>query len=168
MTDIVRITKIENRIFELRGEKVMIDRHLAELYGVETRVLNQAVKRNISRFPAEFMFRVSKEEKNELITICDDLEPLKFTKNLPYAFTEYGVAMLSSVLNSERAIQVNIQIIKTFMRLRRMLTAQEDLKRKLEAMERKYDGQFAVVFKAIKELMAPPTKKKRQIGFEES
>ncbi len=86
MTDIVQITKIENHIFELRGEKVMIDRHLAELYGVETRVLNQAVKRNISRFPAEFMFRVSKAEKDELITICDDLEPLKFTKSLPYAF----------------------------------------------------------------------------------
>jgi len=164
---IVPVATIPGWIFELRGERIMLDRHLAMLYGVETRVLNQAVRRNMTRFPEEFMFRLTHAEKEEVITICDDLEPLKFTRNLPYAFTEYGVAMLSSVLNSERAIQVNIQIIKAFIRLRRALETHIELKRKIYDMEKKYDGQFAVVFKAIKALMAPPEEKKKKIGFKE-
>lgn len=143
----------------------MLDRHLAELYGVETRLLNQAVKRNIERFPEEFMFQLTKEERDEVITICDELKPLKYAPTMPYAFTEYGVAMLSSVLKSQRAIQVNIQIIKAFVKLRKMLASHIELRRKLEEMEKKYDKQFKIVFSAIKQLMGPPKKPKRKIGF---
>lgn len=165
MSTLVPIEVIERRIFEIRGVKVMIDRHLAELYNVETRKLNQAVSRNIERFPEEFMFQLTKDERDEVITACDDLTPLKFARTMPYAFTEYGVAMLSSVLKSSRAIQVNIQIIKAFVKLRRMLVSQLELKRKVEAMEAKYDRQFKEVFTAIKKLMILPDKPKKSIGF---
>ncbi len=168
MGNLIPVGMIERRIFELGGEKVMLDRHLAELYGVETRVLNQAVKRNIERFPQEFMFQLTREQRDEVITICDDLKPLKYARTMPYAFTEYGVAMLSSVLNSETAIQVNIQIIKAFVKLRKILSSHIELRHKLEEMEKKYDHQFRVVFSAIKQLMAPPEKPKRRIGFHES
>lgn len=166
MSAIVPVEIIQQHIFDIRGEKVMLDRHLAELYEVETRILNQAVKRNIERFPEEFMFQLTKKERDEVITICDDLEPLKYARTMPYAFTEYGVAMLSSVLNSRTAIQVNIQIIKAFVKLRKMLASHIELRRKLEEMEKKYDKQFAVVFDAIKQLMAPSEKPKKKIGFD--
>ncbi|MBI4722432.1 MAG: ORF6N domain-containing protein [Candidatus Stahlbacteria bacterium] len=156
---------IQQFIFEIRGERVMIDRHLAKLYEVETRVLNQAVKRNIERFPEEFMFQLTKEERDEVITICDDLKPLRYAKTMPYAFTEYGVAMLSSVLKSQRAIQVNIQIIKAFVKLRKMLLSHIELRRKLEEMEKKYDKQFKVVFDVINRLLEPPKEPKKKIGF---
>ena len=119
MSTLIPHEQIERLIFSLRGERVMIDRHLAEMYGVETRAFNQAVKRNAKRFPAEFMFQLTREERDEVITICDNLSPLRFARTMPYAFTEHGVAMLSSVLNSERAIQVNIEIIKAFVRKKR-------------------------------------------------
>ena len=165
MVSLIPVEYIEKRIFSLRGVKVMLDRHLADLYGVETRILNQAVKRNIKRFPREFMFQLTKEEKDEVITICDDLAPLKFAKTMPFVFTEHGLAMLSSVLNSDRSIQVNIEIIKAFVRLRRILNTHVELRKKIEAMESKYDEQFRVVFEAIRQILKEENQPKRKIGF---
>ena len=144
---------IENKIFLIRGQKVMIDRDLAQLYEVTTKALNQAVKRNRSRFPGEFMFRLTMKEKNELVTNCDRFANLKHSTSLPYAFTEHGVAMLSSVLNSDRAIQANIAIIKIFIRLREILGSHKALAEKIKLLEKKYDSQFRVVFEAIRQLM---------------
>ena len=158
---------IENKIFLIRGKKVMFDRDLAVLYGVETKFLNRAVKRNIERFPEDFMFQLSKEE----------LASLRFhfgtstrggRRYLPYAFTENGVAMLSSVLNSERAIHVNIQIMRTFTKLREMLATHKELAHKLAELERKierHDDEIKAVFDAIRGLMTPPEPKKKKIGF---
>jgi hypothetical protein len=158
--------KIENKIYFIRGKKVMIDTDLAELYDVETRVLNQAVKRNKKRFPKDFMFQLTKSERDEVITICDNLKKLKFYPTLPHVFTEQGVSMLSSVLNSERAIMVNIQIMRTFTKLREMIESHKDLRKKIEEMESKYDKQFQVVFDAIKQLVEEPIKPKKKIGFQ--
>jgi len=164
MSDIVPQEIIETKIILIRGKKVMLDKNLAQLYGVTTSNLNKAVRRNIERFPEDFMFQLSKEE----------FENLKFhfgtsswggTRKLPHAFTENGVAMLSSVLNSDRAIKVNIQIMRTFTKLREMLMTHKDLKKKIEAMEKKYDYHFKIVFDAIKELLEPPVKTKKKIGF---
>ena len=138
---------IAGKIYFLRGQKVMLDRDLAELYGVETRVLNQAVTRNADRFPDDFMFPLSRAEIESISQIVISSK-IKFSKNVR-AFTEQGVAMLSSVLRSKRAIQVNIQIMRTFTQLRNMLAGHEDLKRKIEAMEKKYDEHFRIVFEAI-------------------
>ena len=165
MGNLIPVEFIEKRIFFLRNEKVMIDRHLAEMYGVDTRILNQAVKRNIKRFPREFMFQLSRKERDEVITICDNLASLKFARTMPFAFTEHGLVMLSSVLNSNRAIQVNIEIVKTFVRLRKMLATQSYLRRKIEVMEEKYDEQFRMVFQAIKQLLKEDDHPKRKIGF---
>ena len=144
MGNLIPVEFIEKRIFYLRNEKVMIDRHLAEMYGVDTRILNQAVKRNSKRFPREFMFQLRREERDEVITICDDLASLKFARTMPFAFTEHGLAMLSSVLKSDRAIQVNIEIIKAFVRLRKLLANHKELQKKIEDMEEKYDEQSAL------------------------
>jgi hypothetical protein len=165
MPNLIPVEVIEQRIFLIRGEKVMIDRHLAELYHVDTRSLNQAVKRNAERFPDAFMFQLSERERDEVITICDNLLPLRFARTLPYAFTEQGVAMLSSVLKSKRAIQVNIQIMNTFVTLRRMLADNKELARRLDLLEKKYDAQFKVVFDALRKLITPPDPPKRPIGF---
>ena len=162
----IPIEQIEQAILLIRGQKVMLDADLAVLYNVSTKALNQAVKRNERRFPRDFMFSFTKEEKDELVTNCDRFERLKHSSSLPRAFTEQGVAMLSSVLNSERAIDVNIEIMRAFVRLRQMLSAHKDLERKLIALEKKYDEQFKVVFDAIRALMAPTQKPKRKIGFE--
>ena len=164
-TKIVSEKIIQSRIFLFRGKRVMLDRDLAELYSVETRALNQAVKRNIQRFPKDFMFQLSNEEKTELITICDNLQNLKFTPANPYVFSEQGVTMLSCVLNNQRAIHVNIQIVRAFTKLREMLTNHKELKKKVEAMEQKYDYPLKVVFDAIKKLFDPPGKPKIRIGF---
>ena len=147
---------IENRIFAIREHKVMLDKDLADLYRVPTKTLNQAVKRNLSRFPQDFMFQLNKKERNELVTNCDRFKTLKHSTSLPYAFTEQGVAMLSSVLNSEVAISANIQIIRTFVNLRRMITSRQELWLKIDEMEKKYDKQFQVVFKALKLLLDKP------------
>ncbi len=167
MTDsIVPAELIERKIYLIRNKKVMLDSDLAELYDVETKVLNQAVKRNIARFPEDFMFQLNKEEALELSR--SQFVTLKRGQNikyLPHVFTENGVAMLSSVLNSEMAIQVNIQIMRTFTKIREMLSSHKDLKHKIEEMEKKYDSQFKIVFNAIKELMTPPEKQVRKIGF---
>ena len=157
---------IESKIYLLRGRKVMLDKDLAILYGVETKVLNQAVKRNIKRFPDDFMFQLNRDETSELSrSQFVTLKKGQNIKYLPYAFTENGVAMLSSVLNSDRAITVNIQIMRTFTRLREMIATHKDLQKKIAEMEKKYDHQFKVVFDAIKQLLAPPEIKKKKIGF---
>jgi len=157
--------RIERRILVIRGQKVMLSPHLAELYGVEPRILIQAVKRNAERFPKDFMFQLSRTEfanlKSQFVTSSWG----GIRRATPYAFTEQGVAMLSSVLRSDRAVQVNIAIMRAFVKLRQMLASHADLARKLEEMEKKYDAEFKVVFDAIRELMAPPTRSSRRIGF---
>lgn len=162
---LVPTEQIESAILLVRNEKVMLDQDLAELYGVETRVLVQAVKRNIDRFPLDFMFQLSEEEFSSLRSQIVR-SSWGGRRTAPYAFTEQGVAMLSSVLHSPTAVQVNIEIMRAFVRLRRMLEKHADLALKLETMERKYDQQFKVVFDAIREIMKPdPPPKRRQIGF---
>ena len=145
----------------------MLDFALAGLYCVEVRTLNQAVRRNIDRFPDDFMIRLTEAEVQSLRSQSVTLKTGRggHSKYLPYAFTEQGVGMLSSVLHSKRAVQVNIEIMRTFVRLRRMLSANVELARKLETLEKKYDAQFRVVFDAIRELMAPAPPKARPIGF---
>jgi len=163
MKRIVPIEVIEQKIYLIRGHKVMLDRDLAELYGVETRVLNQAARRNIDRFPSDFMLTLTREEIRNLSQIV--ISPgFKHAPNV-FAFTEQGVAMLSSVLNSKRAVQVNIHIMRAFVKLREMISSNKDLAKKLDELEKKYDLQFKVVFDAIRELMAPPEPKKKKIGF---
>ena len=158
--------RIGQSILQIRGLRVMIDADLGMLYGVTTKALNQAVKRNKDRFPPDFMFQISSEEKQKVVTSCDHLSRLRFSPVLPYAFTEHGVLMLANVLNSERAVQVSVQIVRTFVRLRETLATHAELARKLSEMEKKYDTQFKVVFEAIRQLMAPPMKPKRKIGFD--
>ena len=143
---------------------MILDRDLAELYGVETKVLKQAVRRNAKRFPVDFMFELKKEEEKTLRSQSVTLKRGKHSKYLSFAFTEQGVAMLSSVLNSDRAIQVNIQIMRAFSKLREMLSTHEDLKEKMETMEKKYDQQFQVIFEAIKQLLETEAKPKKRIG----
>jgi len=140
-------------------------RELAELYGVTTGNLNKAVKRNIDRFPNDFMFQLTAEEYKSLRFHFGILEKGRHSKYLPYAFTEQGVAMLSSVLKSKRAVQVNIEIMRAFVRLRRMLSVHKDLERKLTDLEQKYDEQFRIVFEVINQLMTPPAKPRKKIGF---
>ena len=156
---------IGSKILWLRQEKVLLGADLAELYGVETRVLNQAVKRNIERFPADFMFRLTGKEVELLVSQNVIPHPGRLGGALPYAFTEQGVAMLSGVLKSPRAVAVNIEIMRAFVQLRGMLASNAALSRKLAALESRYDEQFKVVFDAIRQMMAPPEPKKRRIGF---
>ncbi len=158
--------KIEQRIHFLRGQKVMLDSALAGLYGVSTKELVQAVKRTPDRFPEEFMFQLEPQEftllRSQIVTSNVGRGGRRYA---PYAFTEQGVAMLSSVLRSKRAIRVNVEIMRAFVRLRQLLATHTDLARKLEGLEKKYDAQFRVVFDAIRELMRPPVPERREIGF---
>lgn len=161
---------IEKLIFRIRQRMVMIDSDLATLYGVETKVLVQAVKRNLKRFPSDFMFQLTKEEYDVLRSqfVTSNKSKRGGRRYLPYAFTEQGVAMLSSVLNSERAINVNIEIIRTFVKLRKILSSTDELSKKLDELERKYhehDEQFKVIFEAMHQLMNKPKLLPRQIGF---
>ena len=156
---------IAKRILLLRGERVILDHDLAELYDVETKVLKRAVRRNAARFPADFMFELSRDEYDNLRSQIDT-SSWGGRRYLPYAFTEQGVAMLSSVLRSRRAVLVNIEIMRTFVRLREILLTHKDLTRRLDELERNYDAQFRVVFDAIRQLMDPVQKPKRRIGFE--
>jgi hypothetical protein len=165
---VIPASEIEKAIFLIRDEKVMLDQDLAALYGVETRALVQAVKRNIERFPEDFMFQLNEDEftklKSQIVT-----SSWGGRRTRPYAFTEQGVAMLSSVLRSKRAVLVNIEIMRAFVRLRRMLAAHGELACKLASLERKYDRQFKVVFDAIRKIMTPKEPpKRRQIGFNRS
>ena len=163
---IVPVEHVERSILLIRGQKVMLDTGLAELYGVATRRLNEQVRRNIKRFPGDFMFQLTPEEMESLRSqIATSKKGRGGRRYLPFVFTEQGVAMLSSVLNSERAIQVNVEIMRAFVRLREMMSTHKDLARKLEALEKKYDTQFKVVFDAIRQLMTPPAPKKGKIGF---
>jgi ORF6N domain len=188
---LIPAARIEQRILLIRGQKVMLDSDLAKLYGVETKVLNQAVKRNVERFPEDFMFQLSWEEarfalRSQIVTLEGQktgitlkkmgnlrsqivtLESGRNPKYRSYAFTEQGVAMLSSVLSSSRAIHVNIAIMRAFVQLRQMLASHADLSRKLAVLENRYDAQFKIVFDAIRELMKPAVEKKpkRKIGFD--
>ena len=159
---------MDTKILLLRGHKVLLDADLAELYGVPVKRLNEQVRRNRDRFPSDFMFQLTIEEAQVLRSQFATLEldgRGRHRKYLPYAFTEQGVAMLSSVLRSPRAIHVNIEIMRTFVRLRRLLQSNDDLARKLAALERKYDARFRVVFDAIRELMTPPPPARKRIGF---
>ena len=164
---LVHPERIERLILLIRGHKVMLDTDLAALYGVETGQLVRAVKRNISRFPHDFMFQLSKDEFENLRCHFGTSSQWGGRRYPPYAFTEQGVAMLSSILKSRRAVQVNIEIMRTFVRLRRILASNADLARKLDELENKYDAQFRVVFEAIRQLMVPaePEPPKRRIGF---
>jgi len=166
---LVPLEMIEGRILLIRGQKVMLDRDLAMLYGVETRALNQAVRRNIERFPEDFILRLTREEimrisQFVISSVHPGIKTLKFSKNV-MAFTEHGVAMLSSVLNSPRAVQVNIQIMRTFAKLREIISQHKDLARRLDELEKNYDVKFKVVFDAIRQLMQSPVPKRRPIGF---
>ncbi len=168
MNEIIPQEIVEQRIFLIRKQRVMIDRDLAELYDVETKYLNRQVKRNIGRFPAEFMFQLTPDEKKELVTICHRFKTMKHSSAMPYAFTEHGVAMLASVLKSERAVKISINIIKTFVKLREILSTHKELAHKLKKLERKFenhDEEIHVIFEAIRQLMEPPETKKRKIGF---
>jgi phage regulator Rha-like protein len=162
---IIHGEQIENCIYFIRQQKVMLSTDLAALYEVEPRVLVQAVKRNIERFPEDFMFQLSKDEFADLKSQIVISSWGGLRRATPYAFTEQGVAMLSSVLRSKRAIQVNIEIIRAFVKLRQMLASNAELTRKVNALEKKYDAQFKVVFDAIRSLMVPPEKPKSRIGF---
>lgn len=157
---------VERKILLLRGERIMLDSDLAALYGVPTKALVQAVKRNATRFPPDFMFQLSAEEDAALRSQIVTSKPGRGGRRTrPYAFTELGVAMLSSVLRSPRAVMVNIEIMRAFVRLRRLLATNADLARRLAVLEKRYDTKFRVVFDAIRELMTPPRKPKRPIGF---
>jgi hypothetical protein len=177
---VLKPENVAQLVFFIRGEKVMLDADLAKLYGVTTKALNQAMRRNKTRFPEDFAFRLSREEfdnmRSQIVTTSRDplsiwsqivttSQKYRRSDSLPVAFTEQGVAMLSSVLRSARAVEVNIAIMRTFVQLRRLMDTNRDLARKIEGLEKKYDEQFAVVFEAIKQLIAPPEPAKKQIGF---
>ena len=165
-SDLILAESIANSIYLIRGERVMLDRDLAALYGVETKVLKQAVKRNIDRFPEDFMFVLSQVEfrswRSQFVTSKGDRKGLRHP---PMAFTEHGIVMLSSVLNSKRAIDVNIEITRAFVKLRKIVASHADLSRRLDELEKTYDQRFRVVFNAIRTLISPSRRKRKQIGF---
>ncbi|MEW6102249.1 MAG: ORF6N domain-containing protein [bacterium] len=163
---LVPIERIEGKILVIRNKKVMLDKDLAELYGVKTSALKRQVNRNIERFPEDFMFQLTKEELENLR--CHfGISSWGGVRHLPYAFTEQGVAMLSSVLNSKMAVKVNIQIMRAFVRLREMVLSNEELRKKVENMEKKYDQQFKIIFDAIKGILSTPVSNIKKIGFRE-
>jgi len=159
---------IMNKIIILRGGKVMIDRDLAELYGVTTKRLNEQVKRNKKRFPEDFMFQLTEEEKAEVVAKCNHLKVLKYSPSLPFAFTEHGAVMLASILNSETAIEVNIQVIRVFTKIREMVLTNKDILLQLEKIEKKltnHDEDISLIFKYLKQLLNTPQPPRRKIGF---
>lgn len=178
MNALIPLERVESRILFIRGEKVIVDADLAELYGVTTSNFNKAVKRNMDRFPDDFMFRLTKEEVESLrfqtgisndesmrSQIATSKERRGGRRYLPYAFTEHGALMAANILNSPRAVEASVQVVRAFVKLRQMLASNADLARKVEALERKYDANFKVVFDAIKKLMAPPLSSQTKIGF---
>ena len=162
---LIQQENIERKILIIRGKKVMLDRDLASLYGVTTSALIQAVKRNVQRFPEDFMYQLTKEEFMALKSHFVISKGRGGTRKLPFAFTEHGILMLSSVLNSNKAIEVNIQIMRTFTKLRELMLVHKDLREKIEAMENKYDGQFQAVFTALRKILYPPRPRKPKIPF---
>ena len=168
MNEVIPQEIVKQRIFLLRKQKVMIDRDLAELYDVETKYLNRQVKRNVERFPIEFMFQLTVVEKNKLVTNCHRFKTMKHSSSMPHAFTEHGVAMLASVLKSDHAVKISINIIKAFVKLRELISTHKALSRKLNQLERKFekhDEKIHVIFEAIRQLMSPPQKNSSKIGF---
>jgi hypothetical protein len=162
----VAVEQIDGMIRTIRGTRVILDRDLAQIYGVTTKALNQAMRRNKRRFPGDFAFRLSREEFDSMRSqIVTTSQKYRRSDSPPVTFTEQGVAMLSSVLRSSRAVEVNIAIMRTFVQLRRLMDTNRDLARKIDALERKYDEQFSVVFAAIKELVTPEAPARKQIGF---
>ena len=167
-TTLVAPESVAQRILLIRGHKVMIDADLAELYGVPTKALNQAVRRNLERFPPDFMFQLTAEEKQEVVTNCDHLARLKFSSSLPNVFTEHGALMLGNVLKSSRAVEISLLVVRTFVQLREMLSTHKELATKLEALERKigsHDQAIAGLIDAIRQLMQVPAGSSRPIGF---
>jgi hypothetical protein len=162
---VTAVAQIEHAIHVVRGQKIMLDADLAALYGVQTKVLLQSVRRHQDRFPNDFMFQLTRDEHDRLRSQSVTSNGRGGRRYRPYAFTEQGVAMLSSILNSQRAIQVNIEIMRAFVRLRRLLESNAELARRLDELEQKYDAQFGIVFDAIRQLMAPPDSPRRRIGF---
>jgi hypothetical protein len=165
MSDLVPVQNIDQKVLVLRGQRVMLDADLADIYGVSTSRLNEQVRRNLGRFPHDFMFQVTAAEKAEVIAKCDHLHRLKFSRTLPFAFTEHGALMLASVLNSVVAVRASIEIVRVFIRLREAMSSRRDRAAKLDALERKCDRQFKVVFDAVRGLMSPPGASNRKIGF---
>ena len=166
---IIKVGTIQQRILLIRGEKVIVDADLAEAYGVTTKALNQAVRRNAERFPPDFMFRLTKQEKSEVVTNCDHLQKLKYSPVNPHVFTEHGAIMAASVLNSPKAIDVSVFVVRAFVQLREVLAGHKELARKIAQLERKlgdHDDQILVLVEAIKQLMDPkPPPQTRRIGF---
>lgn len=159
---------VASRILVLRGQRVMLDADLAELYGATTKRLNEQVKRNIERFPGDFMFQLNADEKAEVVANCDHLAKLKFSPSLPYAFTEHGALMLGNVLKSSSAVEVSLLVVRAFVQIREMLSAHKDIAAKLDQMERKlssHDQAIAGLIDAIRQLMKPPDSARRGIGF---
>lgn len=166
MSSLVPVERVEQKILLIRGGKILLDSDLAELYGVATKRLNEQVKRNLERFPPDFMFQLTEKEMEELVANCDRFKNLKHSGVLAHAFTEHGAIMLANVLKSPRAVRVSIEVVRAFIRLREMLASHKELSRKLAELEKRYDRQFKMVFDAIRELMAPPpVPPKRRIGF---
>ncbi len=166
------IEAIAAKILIIRGHKVMIDTDLAELYGVKTKALNQAIKRNAARFPEDFMFRLSSEEKQEVVTKCDHLNKLKFSKTLPFAFTEHGAIQAANVLNTPQAIEVGVYVVRAFVQLRELITTNKELALRLNELEQRiehklesHDQAITGLIKTLRQLMAPEVPKKRPIGF---
>jgi len=172
MTDkkfLTSVVSVEKAILLIREEKVILDTDLARLYGVTTKRLNEQVKRNRDRFPVDFMFQLSAEEKAKVVADCDHLANLKFSRSLPYAFTEHGAIMAASVLKTPRAIEVSIFVVRAFVKLREILATHKELARKLLELERRlgdHEEQIQVIFEAIKQLMIPPELNRKRIGFE--
>ena len=162
----IPIEQIERVILSVRGERVILDAELAKLYGVTTARLNQQVRRNAERFPADFVFRVTKEERDSLmLQFATSKTGRGGPRKLPLVFTEHGAIMAANVLNSHRAVRASVEVVRAFVHLRRILASNEELARKVEALEKRYDGQFKIVFDAIRQLMTPPQPKREQIGF---
>jgi hypothetical protein len=160
--------RLDRGILLIRGQRVMLDADLAALFGVSTRALNQAIKRNLDRFPADFLFRLNPEEKAEVVTICDHLSGLKFSRHLPYALTEHGAVMAATVLNSKRAAEVSVFVVRAFVRMRQLLASHHELALKLTDLERRvaaHDTSISSLVSAIRQLLQPPEPKKKRIGF---
>ena len=165
----INVEHVERTILTIRGHKVILDADLSKLYGVSTKRLNEQVRRNRDRFPEDFMFQLTSEEKNEVVANCDHLSNLKFSPALPLAFTEHGAIMAASVLKTPHAIEASIFVVRAFVRLREMLLAHKDLARKLKELEErleKHDEDIGLIFEAIRELMTPPDTPPKKIGFE--
>ncbi len=177
MNALIPLERVESRILFIRGEKVIVDSDLAELYGVTTKAFNQAIKRNIHRFPDDFMFQLTADEVDSMRSQIATTSPILWSqivtskerrggrRYMPYVFTEHGALMAANILNSDRAVEASVQVVRAFVKLRQMLSSNADLSRKVEALERKYDANFKVVFNEIKKLMTPPPLPQNKIGF---